>query len=216
MSTALWWVPLTAGFQDGINPCTLMNAALILLGIIWLKKSGFSRYWFLLLLVSMLFSTFIINCGLLDKYLLNKYFVTIVRWSYALLAVLVGAQGLQFFKQWIRLIKKEELKPEIFRLIKLSPLALGFLISLTGGLLSLLASLWPVNYYISVFGVYMSMPGQLVPMGFLIAVYTVMSFWVIYLVIAVTLLESRNQRLFKIMSASILFSACLSVVGLFL
>ena len=216
MSNGLWWIPLAAGLQDGVNPCILMSAAATLLGLLWVKTLGFSRRWFLILVAAIIFSTFILNCGVFDRLVFNKYFETIAKGIYVLLALAIGFKGLKFLNQWFCLLKGKAIKPESMAPIKLSPLALGFVMALGGIILSVLATLWPVNYYVSLFQLYMMMPGQLVPMGFLIALYTLMSLWVVYLSVWILSLETVNQRLFKIVAAAIFLSASIGVTGLFL
>jgi|GEM_PF-3298035 len=218
MSSALWWVPFAAGLQDGISPCVLINASLILLGLVWLKKTGLKNLWlyFMFLIGSIFLSSFLINCGVIDRLILSKHFVMIVKWIYVVLAVGVMLQGLRCLSQWFCLIKGKELKPGFHLDIKLSSSSVFFLILVVGCILSLLAALWPTNYYISIFSMYMTVPGQFFSMVSLIAIYTFVTLWVVYWMIWVVSLETRNLRLFKIISAAILISASVSIIELFL
>ncbi len=216
MSSVLWWVPLTAGLQDGINPCALINAALVLLGALWLKKNGYGKLWFLFLAAVMFLSSFIFNCGFLDKFILNKYYETSARIVYVVLAMAMGLKGAEFLNQWVCLIKGKETKSTPLASLKLSRLALGFVIVFVGAFLSLLASLWPISYFITVFSIYMALPGQFFSMASLIALYTLVSLWVSYSAIWSVSMESSDQRLFKMVAAAILLSAAISAIDLFL
>ena len=217
MFNSLWWVPIAAGLKDGINPCVLINASLIFLGLLWLKRNGYKRFWFILLIAVMLISALLYNCGFESKLILNKKFESIVKWVYVLFAVFVGFQGVEFLKQWFHLLKGKEIQlKKVEKRTKLSWIVLTLVIFLFGNLLSLLAALWPTNYYVSVLTVYMMAPGLFISMASFLALYTVISLWIVYLVIWSVSLENVNQRLFKIIGASILLSASLSVIDLFL
>ncbi len=214
MAGDLWWIPLAAGLKDGINPCLLITAALILLGLLWFKKVGINQLWVLLLMVSIILSSFLFNCGFLEKIVLNKSFQFLARGVYVVLSIGVGLQGFKFLKQWYSLSKGNKIAFEGPIKIKAPAIGLIFFLILIGFLLSLLSSLWPVNYYIMVFSIYMMMPGQLISLGSLIFIYTVLTLWVVYMVIFVPCLEVRNQRLFKIIAAAIFLSASLSIIDI--
>ena len=216
MSSILWWVPFTAGFEDGINPCAVMNAALVLLGLIWFKKNGFKSYWIIIFVVTIVICSFFLNCGFLDKFILHRKFLDVTRWIYVFLAIGVGIKGLIFLFQWIRCCQGKPDKEESIIKIKLSPLLLGFLIFIIGVILSVLTSIWPINYYISLFSIYMVMPDQFVPMLSLIFLYTLISYWLVFFMIWCGSIQSKNLRLFKIITAAILLSASVGVIDLFL
>ena len=214
MSKSLWWVPVATGLQNGVNPCLLITAALVLLGLLWFKRAGIHRAWIILLIVSIIVSSFTFNCGFHDKIVLNSYFEIIARCVYAVLGILVGLKGLKFLNEWFLLLKGKEIKSQAPVELRLSAITLIVIIPLMGFLLSMLASVWPVSFYMVVFSAYMAMPGQLIPLGLLILLYTALSLWIVYLVIGVSFLESKNQRLFKIIAAAILLSASLGVLDI--
>ncbi len=215
MTNGLWWVPLVAGLEDGVNPCALMTAAFILLGLLWLKRYGLKTTWLFLLIGTIFLVSFILNCGFLAIFVWDKHFEMAVRWIYVVLAIGVGWQGLRFLRQWFWLVKGRKIDSGGLVQRKFSILTLGFVVVVIGSVLSLMATLWPMNYYIAVFSLYLLIPGQGPAMALLIGIYTLMSWWVLYLVGGVVSLEVVNPRLFKIVSAAILLSASLSVINLF-
>lgn len=215
MFNFLWWVPLSAGFQDGINPCVLITSSFTLLILIWLRNNGFKPHWIFIFLISLLLSGFILNCGYLDKFILHSLFHSTVKLFYVLFSVVLGWQGIKFLYQWFQLSKGKKILENPIK-IKILPVFLVFLLALTGNVLSVLASLWPINYYISVFGFYLTMPGQFTSMAFYIFIYTFVSLWVVYLIVWFSSLQVKHLRLFKIVSAAILLSASFSVIDLFL
>ena len=215
MTSFLWWIPLAAGFQDGINPCVLIVAACSLLGLIWLRRFDCNPYWLILFFGTVLGCSFFLNAGYVDQIILHNKFFFIVRWIYVGLAVVVGIQGVEYLFQWIAMLKGKVIQEEKIK-TKLSPLVLMPSMLVLGFLLSVLNSLWPINYYISVFSVYIKMPGQFLSMGTMIFLYTLTSFWLVYLVLSFVLLQKNNLRLFKILVAAILLSASISVVDLLL
>ncbi|MBI3601894.1 MAG: hypothetical protein HY209_03270 [Candidatus Omnitrophica bacterium] len=172
--------------------------------------------WFFLLIGTIFLASFALNCGFLEIFVWNRYFEIVDRWTYVILAIVVGWQGFKFLRQWFLLFKGHAIKPESQVQRKFLFLTLGFGIVLMGSILSLMATLWPVNYYISIFSLYLLMPGQGLAMALLIGIYTLMSWWVVYVAAGVVSLETINPRLFKIVGAAILLSASLSVINLFL
>ncbi|MBF0489002.1 MAG: hypothetical protein HQL15_00105 [Candidatus Omnitrophica bacterium] len=216
MPNDLWWVPLAAGLQDGINPCFLLTAALILLWLRWCQRVNINKLCLLLFLLSIILTKFIFNIGLLDRILLNNYFQPIAKCFYVLVAIVVGLNGLMFLKQWFGLLKGKDVKAGVFisRSFSFVDLLLGAI--LAGIVLGSFLPLWPVNYYILASSIHMMMPGQEIALGLMIVFYTVLSFWMVYVMIWVSSLESSNQRLFKMMAAAVLLSASLGVITLFL
>jgi hypothetical protein len=214
MSKDLLWVPVATGLQNGVNPCLLMTAALVLLGLQWFKKSGISFQWVLLLLASLVISGFIFNCGYLDLIVLNSSFERIIRWIDVPIAIFVGIKGIQFFRRWYLLIQGKEEKPSIDKPVKFPSVLLALLIVLAGFLLSLLASVWPVNYYITVLSIYMKMPGLFFSLGSLILFYTVLSLWMVYMVLWLFSMQNKNQRMFNIIASAILLCASLGVLDI--
>ncbi len=158
MSDALWWVPISAGIQDGLNPCALMNAALVLLGIIWLKNNGLKENWVLLFIATVVAVSFSANCGFLDQILLHRNFLHISRFMYVLLAVFIGIKGFKFLWQWFQLTKGKSIDEEVVLKRDISSKFLGFMIVLIGIGLGVLASLWPTNYFIAYFSFFMLTP----------------------------------------------------------
>ena len=215
MFNTMWWVPLAAGIEDGVNPCALMTAAVTLWGLLWLKRCGFKKRWFFLFISILFLTSFALNCGL-DVWTWNKYFQIVVRWFYIVLAVGVGYKGIKFLYQWFLLIRGRGVTDESSSQVKLSPLALGLIICLAAGFLSILATVWTTNYYITVFSIYMKLPGEFMTMAFFIGLYTLVSLWVVYVVAGTVFLNTVNARLFKIIAAAILLSAALGIVDLFL
>lgn len=216
MSNVLWWVPITAGIQDGLNPCALMNAALVLLGIIWFRNNGIKFNWIFLFIGTLITVSFLSNCGFLDKVIIHKNFLHVTRSIYVLLAIFVGIKGFKFLFQWFQLTKGNSIKEEILIKRKVSPGFLGFSIVFFGLFLSVLSSLWPTNYFISYFSVYMLTPDQAIPMGVSIAVYSFISKWLIFFILWFVSIQSKSLRLFKITASAILLSASISVIDLFL
>lgn len=215
MSPGLSWFPIAAGLQDGLNPCLLMTSSAVLLGLRWFKRAGINPWWILLLLGSLIIDGFIFNCGYLDRFTVNnKYFEIITRLFYVLLAVIFALKAIEFLKQWYSLVKGKTIPTEARLTKKFTGLSLIFFISLAGFLLALFASFWPINYYILVFSIYMTMPSQFFPMASLVLIYTVMSLWVVYMMIWVSSLEEKNPRLFKIIASAVLFSASFGVIDI--
>ena len=214
MDKGLWFIPLAAGIEDGVNPCVLMTSALVLLILLWLQERRLGKGWFFLLVGSLAVSAFFLNCGF-DTLAWNKNVQTAMRWIYVVLAIAVGIQGLKFLREWFSLVKAKSISADRPRQLELRPLVLGLYIVGIGCLLSLLATLWTPNYYITIFSVYMKMPGQLMAMGSLMALYTVVSLWLVYVTASVVSLNLTNVRLFKIVAAAILLCASFGIIGLF-
>ena len=207
-------IPFVAGMEDGINPCFLISFSVILLGMLWFKRAGISRLWVLFFLVVMMVSTFAFNCGFWDKVVLNNYFQIAARAIYLLLAVTIGLKGFQFLRQWISMLKGNEIKPEAPVKVKLEPFVITVILLVVGFVLSMLSTLWPINSYIMTFSIYMMLPGKLIVLGPLVFIYTIVSFWFVCIAIPVFALESRNQRLFKMIAAVSLLSASIGVIDI--
>ncbi len=210
----LWWIPLAAGFQDGVNPCILMTAALTLLGMLWLKRSGLTQKWVLLFLLTILLSSCFLNLGYLDQVILQKKFVEYSRLVYVILALIVAWKGFGFLLDWFKLVKNEKCLEVVVKK-RISAVFLSISIVLSGFVLSFLAALWPINYYVTVFSLQMRGQSQLSVIFFIFS-YTLMSLWIVYLVSCLSFVQNKNLRIFKIVSAAVLLSASFSVIDLFL
>jgi hypothetical protein len=216
MFNDFFWTPFIAGLEDGVNPCLLMNFSVVLLGVLWFKRVGINRLWIAFLFAVMMASSFAFNCGFLDRVVLSNYFQMAARALYLLLAVIVAFRGVKFLQQWFSLIKGKSIdaEPAITRAV--SPVVLLFVLFIIGFLLSMVATLWPINAHVMTFSVYMLVPGNLVPLGSLVLFYSIVSCWFVGLAIPVSLLEKRNPRLFKIVAAAFLLAASLGIIDIIL
>jgi hypothetical protein len=214
MFKVLYWTPFTAGFVDGVNPCFLMTFALMILAMLWFKRVGISRAWMFLFIGMMIFNTFAFNCGFMDRFVLSDLFQLFSRVVYVVLAVFVGMKGIKFLREWHSLSKGQEIKAIVISQNKWSPFAIIVVLGLVALLLSMMATLWPINSYIMTFTVYMMMPGQFIILGSLVFLYTLISFWFVAAGMTIFLIEAKNQRLFKIVAAAILLSASLGILDI--
>jgi hypothetical protein len=216
MSDMLGWVPLFAGIEDGVNPCMLMTASLVLLALLWFKRFGIKKFWFLYLMVVIITNSFLLNCGVFDRIISNQFFQLIARWIYIFLSLYTGFIAIKFLYEWYGFVKGKEVKVNKFIEIKISPYFLALIVFLFGFLVSLIASVWPTNYYIIVLSMYLTSPFQSLTVMLFILLYTLITFWVVYFVIWFSCLETKNQRLFRIIAAALLLSASISVIDIFL
>lgn len=216
MLNLLWWVPLIAGFHDGINPCVLITASYSLLTLEWFKTTGFSKKWLILFYLPLIGTTFLINCGLLDKIIITQQYVQITKYVYVLLALILAFCAIKFIIQWFYLVKGYEVKKESVVFQKPTIFSLSLILILSSIVLSFMAGLWPLNYYVSVLSIYFSVPGQLLVISTLIFTYTLISYWIVFFIFWFELISNKNLRLFKIVSAAIMLSASIGVIDLFL
>jgi hypothetical protein len=216
MPNLLWWVPIVSGFHDGINPCVLITASYSLLILLWFRRTGLKKFWLLFYFISLVLTSFIANCGLLDKYILDRNFIQSAKYIYVVLGLILAFYGIQFFNQWFKLTKGISINEKPLFVKKVSPFLYSFGLVLSACILSILAALWPVNYYVAVASIYVAVPGQMLIMSSIIFFYTLISLWLVIFVLWLEAISNKNVRFFKIVSSAILLSASIGVIDLFL
>jgi hypothetical protein len=213
----LWRIAIGAGLQDGFNPCTLMTCAVFMLHGIWLSqyepRLARLRILFVLTYIPGLLY---FNFGPIGTTLFHKPFVLTAKIAYFVLGAASFILGSWFLKSWFLAHRGhgEDLTSQKTK----SPVSIILLCLLTvflSGLLSMLATLWPINYYMALLGTGGPLNGQWQAVISLLAGYVITSLWPLWFLWAFLSIKNIRPTLFKIVCASVFFVASSSVILIF-
>ena len=214
-----WWIPFTAGLEDGINPCTLVTCAVVLVLRLWLEGKGLDPKKFLpVFIVSIVTVNFLLNLGFLADILSARIFQKTAVFIYMALALVFAGAGAVFFYDWVLLFKGKDVQNLFSRRMfqctmtgkKYRPLHVAVIAAavVTG----VLSSIWPPNYYITILSNNLYVPGRFWNTAGLLAMYALVQMW---LIICVAILFSWGRltlRLRQVMNAAVFLSAAAAVV----
>ncbi|MBF0503922.1 MAG: hypothetical protein HQL14_02350 [Candidatus Omnitrophica bacterium] len=213
----VWQIIIGAGLQDGFNPCIFMTCAVFILLGFWGQKSSIS-----LTLVRLLFSLsymlglIFFNYGPIWPFLLQKNFMLSGKIIYFALGTVSFIYGILFLKDWF-LMRHAPQKESPTNIVK-SPsgiIAISLITVILGVLLSLLSTVWPVNYYLTLLGTGALLKGQWqIVIRYLIG-YSLISMWPLWFLWSFLSIKNIRPTLIKIVSASVFFLASSCIILIF-
>ena len=99
----MWYIPLTAGLQDGINPYALMTCAMLLALHFWLGRKGLKPEKFLGVFIGSVFVfNLALNIGFCAQFVSGPVFHKTVIFAYFVLAAAFLSAGVGLFYGWVR------------------------------------------------------------------------------------------------------------------
>ena len=213
----LWRIVIGAGLQDGFNPCTLMTCAIFIVHGIWAQKSvsrlGFLRLFFVLTYV---LGAFFFNFGPMGTFLFQKTFVSSVRIIYFGFGMGSFVLGILFLRDWFLLRRRV---PEGLTAKKAaapaSVIGAWLVTIILGVVLSALATLWPINYYMVLLGTGALLKGQWQAVLLLLAGYTIVSMWPLWFLWSFLSIKNLRPTLVRIVCAAVFFAASSSMILIF-
>jgi len=212
-------IAIGAGLHDGLNPCLLMSSAVfIAYGFLFPSKSykiNFLRFLFLLVYG---LSFLIFNFGPAPGFVFQKNFINLSKVLYFLLGVGSFGLGVLSFKEWFdlsrgKLVQKSVEETSSVPLLKFCGAYGGGVI--LACVLSALSTFWPMNVYLMILGNEALLKGQWSTILPLLLVYSFVSLWLLWLVWAFLSLKKIRLSLYKIICASIFFTASSVVFFIF-
>lgn len=205
-----WWVPLTTGIEDGVNPCALINCAIFLFLYLWFENQGFNvRKFSVLYIASSFVVSFVLNLGFFANFLLTSVFRKSAVNGYKILAFLVLGLGLQLcFNLW---------RGRSFKSINgiLSNKIALFAVLLLAAVMSVGGSIWPPNYMITILSNGLMMPGKVLASMFALVMYSFFALWLMVGFSAMFSWSRLTPRLRQIVCAAVFMSAAASVFIIF-
>lgn len=210
-------VVIGAGFQDGTNPCTLMTCAVFIVYGIWASgryaHSDRLRWLFVLTYV---FGLLCFNFSPMGVLLFHKPFVLTARIIYLALGVGCFVLGVVFVKDWFLLYRntpKDVACPPTCPSV--NGIAMSLITFILAVVLSALATLWPINYYMTLLGAGGLVHGQWQVLIVLLVGYTAVSLWPLWFLWAFLSIKNLRPALCKIVCASVFFVASSSIILFF-
>ena len=205
-----------AGLQDGFNPCILMTCAVFIVHGIWAPQRplhlGFLRSLFVLVYV---LGTLCFNYGPLEAFLFKKSFVLTVKIIYFLLGAGSFVLGVLFLKDWFSLRFKHQADLAVKKTPSINVIVAYFITIILSLGLSVLATLWPVNYYMTLLGTGWLVNGQWQSVVLLLVTYTIVSMWPLWFLWAFLSIKNLRPALLKIVCAAVFFAASSSIILIF-
>lgn len=218
LSNNLWWVPLVAGLEDAVNPCVLISCVCFILWFGWLAQRPLGRGKYVFVFMALVyFLSLSFNIGIAQGILYAPQARQLIHAAYLFLGIVSIALGLIFIRDWRCLIAGQQdlLSQAYWQKGNCSPRIAWVITVVLGLVLSCLASIWPMNYYMGVIGNNILMPGQFWSTVLLMAVYTAFALIPLYLMLALMRLRTSNARFFYAISAAIFIAGGVGAVYIF-
>ncbi len=213
----LWRSAIGAGLHDGFNPCILMTCAVFILHGTWIQKSsshlGLLRLFFVLIYV--LCSLFF-NFGPAGTFLSQKFFMLTAKIIYFGLGICAFVLGVLFLKEWfiMRHRPQEDLTGKKTGL-PVGMMRASLITLILGVVLSLLSTLWPVNFYIMLWGLGIAVNAQWYSVLLLLLFYTIMGMWPLWFLWSFLSIKNLRPTLLKIVCASVFLAATSCTILIF-
>ena len=219
-------IPLGAGINDSLNPCSLATVVLFSVWMSYLIRinAGFKKLGLVFLFVSFVV-VFILNV----LPLLGADFQRPLIWTARVFYLILGSgfvlAGLGLFNQWRKLIFTVQ-KPQRERTLpQAGEKVLGAATVGIAGIAVALSLAWPANFYMLLWGTMYADPGRWTTFSLFYAVYSVMYIFPLIFVFVILWwtekrkaghsLIGRNLSLFKIITAGILMAFGVSLIYFF-
>ena len=207
------------GLQDGLNPCIFMTCAVFIVYGFWLKANSLRVIWFRIIFgLIYVLGDIAFNFGPFQIFVFQKYPVLFAKILYFVLGIWFFVLGILFFKDWFLLTRGLPTKDLTDN--KIRPFAGRVLVALLttvilAVVLSAMATLWPINTYFMLLGNEAVIRGQWHVVITLVGGYVLSSMWPLWFVWAFLSIKDFRPSLFKIICASIFFTASTAMIFIF-
>ncbi len=208
MTENLWWIPLAAGLEDALNPCVLMTCGFLLLYHAHVVVAGKTKGRLFFVFMVFVF-TLIFNLGFFQNLLTLDQVQTAIKYIYWVLAVVVLCTSFMCLKDWRDLHRGVD-QPLFLTRVALKIQGLmsrrAFIVAMAL-VLTVLASLWPMNYYMGIFASQALLPGKFWSNAGLLVSYTFIVLWPLYGLWALCSWKKVRPTLLAMIQAAVLGSA---------
>jgi len=228
----LLFIAFGAGLRDGLNPCIFMTSAAFIAHGLWLRSNSLRAGWLRIIFVLVYASSFLeFNFGPAQIFILRKEFIFAAKILYFVLGVWAFILGILFFKDWflkgpianncecpVRGPSTSKVMPLEGTKQRSNPFKRPAMLLLTvilGLVLSVLATVWPINNYIMLLGNEAFLKGQWQAVMPLLIGYVFTSMWPLWFVWAFLSIKNLRPSLLKIVCASVFFTASSCVIFIF-
>ncbi len=215
MDNSLFWIPLAAGLEDGVNPCVLMTCVAFVLYHFWLsaKSVVHSALWRGVWIGLLVLSSMVLNLGVGQEVLFLPVFQKTVQMMYLMAGVVAVIGGVILLVDWFRL-RRGLLGRPLFSSKPVSLVMVWVVTVVSALLLSVLATLWPMSYYITILANFLVIPGKFTSVALFFVLYTLLFWWPLYL-LGWFMAPRMPQGLTKIVYASVFLSAGIGAIVIF-
>ncbi|MBI4308879.1 MAG: hypothetical protein HY591_00960, partial [Candidatus Omnitrophica bacterium] len=169
-------------------------------------------------IVSLFAVNLVLNLGFFISIFSGNVFEQTAVFIYRALALVFAALGGVFFYDWALLLKGKDrqslLTTRLFQSGMSSPkfkLIYAAVIGLAG-VMSVLSSIWPANYYITLVGNNLYLPGRFLGTAGFLALYASVQMWLIVFLAALFSWGRVTPRLRQVMSAAVFLSAAVAII----
>ena len=213
---SLWWVPLTAGLEDAINPCVLVTAVIFICWMGWLSSRLANSDRHAIVFIGVFYVLmFMFNVGIAQGLLYAPATRQWIRMVYLFLGFLCILSSMVFIRDWRLLVGGQGGDLFAHRLWQWGRVSSATAWVVTVGLAiatAVLASIWPMNYYMGIIANNVLLPGQFWSTVFSIGVYTAVAISPVYAVFFLMRLLKLNARLFFVIAAAISLAGSIGAV----
>ncbi len=205
---------MTAGFEDGLNPCVLLTCSVFVMLCLWFERRHLDiKKCAMVFIVSSFVFNFIFGLGFLGRFLWAEDFTRYLIIANAVLAFFCAVAGVIFVYDWVLMLRGKD--PQIlwsgrlFRSHKTTQnnLLISAGIVVIAAVMSILASVWPPNYYITMIANNLGLPGMFLEAFALLALYAIVQLWLLIVIALVFSGNKLTSRLRQMISAAVFFSA---------
>lgn len=211
----LWWIPFSAGFEDGLDPCALMTVAIVIVLYLWLRRGLKPGKFLGLFFAGLIILNLVFNLGFFIQIWASPAVQKVSVVLYKILAVGFLGLGAVFFYDWVLLIKGKDPQVLLSRRLfnKNATLKKGqaqkaiFMMIAAALIVSLISTVWAPNYYISMIANNFLVPGRRWETVFLLMVYTVVELWLALVLAAVLRRGKLSVRLEQLVFCAVFLVA---------
>lgn len=217
-SEVVWWVPVMAGLADAVNPPLLLTAAFFIWWSTWIwhKPLRRGKYGLVFLIIVYVLSL-AFYLGIAQGFLYTPLMRRIIEAVYVFLGFLSIAGGVLLIQEWFRSFKADENGGERFWLRgSCSPLVAWVVTVLSAITLSILSSIWPMNFHMAIIANHVVFPGQFWATCLSVAIYTFFVLIPLFLMLFLKRLLEKNRSLFLMTASAIFLSGGIGAVYIFL
>lgn len=215
-----WWLPFTAGIEDGLNPCVLMMCAVIIMVRMIMVNKGIAYERAMIVFVfNVYIFTALANAGLGIGFIAMDSVRLGFSVLYALFGVSAVCAGVLLFRDWMRVKKGQAalwpLTAPGALPSKKNKAMLYLGLSLLAMIVGLGNSLWPVNFHVGMVSNNIIVPGRFWDTAAFLALYSLVVLWLPAVLVWLLSAKRLSPGMERLLCAGFLFSAAATVFYIF-
>lgn len=207
----LWPIYLMGGFKDGIGPCVLLATAVFLFFYELLSDHVTQGRRLGLAFMALYYGfSLVFNIGFWANLLMLKQVERVLHMGNLILGAVALLVGIILFVEWLSLKKPNSPGSALYKRffgLKLNVFWAYGAVFMAALLMSVLSTIWPLDYYITILSNNIFMPGKFWETVVLLAVYGVVQLWLMICLAQLFASKASTRDVRLIVSAAIFLSA---------